>query len=341
MREIFVSGYGSENAVTISKYRFSDDWMTAERIWQDGIESPSFLSIADDMCFAISEKEKSAEFFCYKKEASGYVLKDRMVFDGGALCHIYYSSKHKTLYGACYLTGHVMAAALEDYRFAGVRSYFIMKPDKNGDLTRAHCCVPDNDENRIFVCNIALDRVYGYNIQNGALTENVEFPYIQLEKGEGPRHIRFHPHLDVAYVITEYSNKIFTMAYDTATGRLDILQEISTLPSGFDKKSFGSTLAFSPDGRYVYAANRGANTICVFRTDNKGLLQKIQDFDCFGNWPRHIEVTADGRCLLSANQESGGVSVISICEVDGMLERHISDIPFATPSYVADITMNK
>jgi 6-phosphogluconolactonase len=337
MREIMVSGYGGGEAASISKYRVSDDWSVIEEIWHDNIESPSYLSIDKDMCFAIMEKEETGALLCYKKGTKGYTLMDKMIFEGGGLCFIYYSSKHKTLYGAYYHTGHVLAVAVKDYKFAGIRNFFIMQPNHNEGITRAHCCVPDRDEVRLFVCNIALDRVYGYNIENGTLKENDEFPYIQLEKGEGPRHIRFHPQMNIAYVITEYSNKLITMSYDRVTGVFNVIQKVSTLPELFLGKSFCSTLTFSPDGKYLYAANRGANTICVFGISKEGLLKKLQDFDCCGDWPRHIDITVDGRFLMIANQVSGGVAVISISEKDGRLENHVLNIPFKAPGYVVEI----
>lgn len=339
MREIMVSGYGGGETVSIAKYRFSDEFGNPEEVWRDHIEAPSYLGMGDDMLFAISEREKTGTFYCYKKAGDGYSLADRMDFDGGALCHIHYSTRHRTLYGAFYLTGHVVAASVGDSRFTAVPSNFVMQPDRGGDLTRAHCCVPDPDEDRMFVCNIALDRVYIYkiDIENGALRTNEGFPFLQLEKGEGPRHIRFHPRMDVAYVITEYSNKLFVLGYDRAGGKLNILQEISTLPSGFSGKSFCSTLAFSPDGRYVYAANRGADTIGVFWAEEDGSLRKLQDYGCGGMWPRHIDVTRDGRYLMAANQESGDVAVIAVPEADGLLAGQVAVIPFTAPSFVAEI----
>lgn len=337
MREILISGYGGGDTVSILKYRASDDFGKLEEIWRDNIEAPSYLSVGDDMLFAVSEKEKTGTFYCYKRAGDGYSLSDSRTFDGGALCHIHYSSKHRTLYGAFYLTGHVVAAAVGDFKFTGVRNNFVMRPDNGEGLTRAHCCVPDRGEDRMFVCNIALDRVYIYDIQNGVLLPNEAFPFLQLEKGEGPRHIRFHPRMDVAYVITEYSNKLFTLGYDKATGGLRILQEISALPAGFDGRSFCSTIAFSPDGRYLYAANRGADTIGVFRTEEDGFLRKLQDYDCGGAWPRHIAGTRDGRYLMVANQESGTVAVLPVSATDGTLTGPAVRIPFTTPSFVAEV----
>jgi 6-phosphogluconolactonase len=222
------------------------------------------------MCFALAEVENQGTLVCYKKDDRGYTRADSMAFDAGALCYIQYSPKHKILFGASYQTGHVMAVAIDNYKFAGIRSLFAIQPDDISDISRAHCCVPDNNEDRIFVCNISLDRVYGYNIENGTLKENAPFPYIQLDKGEGPRHIRFHPAMDIAYVITEYSNKLIALNYKRDTGALKVIQEISTLPEGFSKESYGSSLAISPDGKYLYAANRGANTIAVFGIDVPG-----------------------------------------------------------------------
>ena len=337
MREIMISGYSNGMDTSIIKYWVSDDWHEIKEIWQDRIESPSYLSTHQELCFAVSEMKEIANIYCYKKVDTGYSLVDQIAIKGGALCHIYYSPRHKTLYGSFYLTGHVVAVAIEDDKFTGIKNYFRIEPAQNKDITRAHCCAPDLEENRIFVCNIALDRVYVYNIEKGALTENEEFPYLQLEPGEGPRHIKFHPLLDIAYIITEYSNKLITLSYDRVKGIFKILQTVSTLPEYFLNKSFGASLTFSPDGKYLYASNRGANTIGVFEINREGLLNKLQDFECGGDCPRHIDVTADGRYLMVANQDSGGVAIISISEEGGRLENHVVNIPFHLPAFVVEI----
>lgn len=335
MYEIMVSGYGGEDSV--AKYCVSDDWNKIEKVWSDNIESPSYLSVKNDMCFALTEKANEGAAVCYRKYGRGYARTDSIAFEGGALCYLHYSFRHSLLFGAGYQSGHMLAVRVDSYKFNDIRNLFIIQPDDINGISRAHCCVPDHNEERIFVCNISLDRVYCYNIENGCLKQNERFPFIQLEKGEGPRHIRFHPKKDIAYIITEYSNKLFTLSYDRKTGELKVIQEISTLPEGFAGESYGSTLAFSPEGKYLYAANRGADTIAVFGINEKGMLSKLQDFDCFGNCPRHIAITADGRFLMSANQESDNLAVISVSKENGRLIKQAANIVFKTPSYVTEI----
>lgn len=334
MKELLISGYSSNNSTSIAKFKLLE---SAQPVWADTIHSPSFLAVYEDICFAISEKEKGGEVFCYKKAGEGYIQTDSIYIQGGLLCHICYSPKNNTLYGASYASGRVIAIAVDNYKFVEILHDFVLGEELH-TLTRAHCCLLDRDESRLLVTNIALDRVYCYDIQDGYLTANKDFPFFQLEAGNGPRHAKMHPYLDIFYIITEYSNVLFTVKYNVETGEMNVLQKISTLPDAFDKESYGSSLVISADGKHLYAANRGANTIAVFTVQADGIIEKIQDFDCYGDWPRHIDLSNDGKFLMVANQQSDTVAIISVSATDGTLQKECTAIPFVTPSYIKDIT---
>jgi len=87
-------------------------------------------------------------------------------------------------------------------------SYFSQKGEKD-EISRAHCVVFCPDEKYLYVANIALDRIYEYEIKNGQLNET---QFAQLDKGVGPRHL-LHTGKEI-YVITEYSNEIITLNID-------------------------------------------------------------------------------------------------------------------------------
>lgn len=328
--DILISGYGDKSSIARYVRRGSD----YERIWSDDISAPSFLSIHGKWCVAASEQSKNGIFHAYGITDGGLEKTDSVTLPGDVLCHIYYSPLHKTVYGACYRTGHVLAVGLEEGKFGEVRNHFIQGEGEG--LTRAHCCAPSPDGRWIYVTNIALDRIYVYSVSEGRLTPNKGFAYLQLPLGEGPRHMTFHPSVNKAYVITEYSNRIIELNYSSETGALAVLEAYDTLPSGYGEKSTGSGLVFSKG--VLYAANRGANTIGVFKADSNGSLEKIQDFGCCGNWPRHIDVSLDGESLAIANQYSNNVALVKISDSDGTLVDQTADIPFQEPSFAGDLS---
>ncbi len=340
-REIIVSGYGpgATGSASISLYSMTDKLKLDRQLWSDRITAPSFLCTYQDMCFAIREEDNSGSVLLYQRAGDEYVLKDEYFLEGGALCHIVYQPKNQTLYCSFYLTGHVGAIKVENYHFAKLLSFLRMEPEKAGDLTRAHCCALEPEGNRVLTTNIALDRIYIFEAEDGSLLPNTRCENIQLEKGIGPRHLKFHPIQNYLYVITEYSSEILVFHYlhDDIVPKLTLLQKISALPGGFHESSTGSTIDITEDGRFLYAANRGADTIAVFDIHVDGTLEKMQDISCQGRNPRHIALTKDDAALMIANQDSNEIVILGVDEQDGKLTDVITRIPFISPSYAEEL----
>lgn len=339
-REILISGYGpgKNNQKSISLYSLTDRFDVLNEIWSDKKEAPSFLCTYHDICFGIRESEQDGSVLVYRRQDDKYILEDELVLDGGALCHVVYQPKNKTLYCSFYETGHIAAIKVENYHFTEISNFYKIQPAEMNGFSRVHCSALEPDGNSIFVTNIALDRIYIFDTENGALKINSNLNYIQLEKGLGPRHIKFHPIQNYLYLITEYSNEILTLLYEKnqGTSSLKLLQRISTLPNDFKGKSTGSSLDISKDGRFLYAANRGADTIAVFDINPDGTLTKIQDISCGGNIPRHIALTKDDTGLMIANQKSNEVVILDVDMQNGMLSDVIVRIPFFEPSFVEE-----
>lgn len=341
IREIIVSGYGpgNEQEASIALYEMTGNLDFGKTLWEDRVTAPSFLCTYHDMCFGISEEKNSGTVYCYQRQKNEYVLKDKLELKGGALCHIAYHPGNHVLYASFYETGHIAAIKVENYHFTKVLSFFQIPSDIPGGLTRVHCCAIEPEGSRVFAVNIALDRIFIYDTENGALKLNQHLPYVQLEKGKGPRHLKFHPLQNYLYIITEYSNEIYAFVYEQEKGEpsLKLLQKISTLPEGFTGISYGSALDISKDGRFLYAANRGANTIAVFEIHPDGTLTKIQDRDCLGNYPRHIALSKDDSGLMIANQNSDEVVILKTDETNGMLTDVLARKAFYHPSYVEEL----
>lgn len=341
-REIIISGYGSDvsNETTIGLFSLSDSLEVKNELWKDNVQAPSFLCTYHEMCFAIREANEDASILCYEKTDKGYVLRDERILKGRGLCHITYQPKSQVVFCSFYESGHIAAIKVKDYQFSNVLSFIEMKPNVDSESTRAHCSVFEPAGTGVLVSNIALDRIYIYESLDGALVPNPYCEYIQLPKGIGPRHLKFHPLLNYLYLITEYSNEIYVFLYEKTEScpKLTLLQRISTLSDNFKGESFGSSLDISKDGRFLYAANRGANTIAVYDIGTNGLLTKIQDVSCGGEWPRHIALTSNDYGLMVANQKSNEVVIFHVDENNGTLMDIADRKYFCHPSYVEEVT---
>lgn len=335
MKDLIISGYSKAGQMSVAKYKFFEVEPKLELCWYDNIVEPTFLSLDNNMIFAICREGNDGMIVCYRSLNNSFIKTDTIRLKNIILCHIYYSKRNKTVYVSSYKTGHIVTVLVENYKFIKVLNNFVVGEAEN-KISRTHCSITDLEQNRLFAVNISLDRVYCYDIDKGFLKQNTKFPYLQLNSKEGPRHIRFNKNLNIAYIITEYSNKILVVEYNKSIGGLNIIQEINTLPNEFKCESYCSNLTITSDSKYIYAANRGANTISTFKLDSVGKLEKIQGFSCFGVWPRHIELTNDDKFLIVANQYSNNVSILSVS--DGKLKNHLIDLPFIAPSYIAEVS---
>jgi 6-phosphogluconolactonase len=340
-RELLISGYGPEenNKTSIALYELTQNKEVGRKVWEDSLIAPSYLATYRDICFGIQEESGSGSVLCYQRVEEEYVLRDELKLHGGALCHIMYQPADKVLYCSFYETGHVAAVRVEDYHFVKILNFFQILPEQPGELTRAHCAVLEPEGTRVFVTNIALDRIYIYNSAEGELSPDTVLEYIQLEKGVGPRHLKFHPLLNYLYVITEYSNELYVYCYnreDTVI-QVKLIQKISTLPEGFYGESSGSALDISKDGRFLYCANRGADTIAVFDITPSGELKKIQDVKCGGRHPRHLALLKDDTGLIVANQHSNEVVIFGVDDNNGSLTGILNRHDFYAPAYAEEV----
>lgn len=184
----------------------------------------------------------------------------------------------------------------------------------------AHCVAFDAD-NRLYVCDLGLDKVMIYHLDenSGQLTTN-EFPSAELKPGSGPRHIAFHPDGKFAYVISEMGATVTAFAYDPLNGKLTAIQTVSTLPADFQGNNTSAEIAIHPSGKFVYASNRGDDSIAVFAVDEKtGRLTRVQIQPTLGRTPRGFAIDPTGQFLIVGNQESNDVVIFRINPEDGRL----------------------
>ena len=295
-------------------------------LWTDGIESPSFMATGDDYLFALTENRYYAAVYAYRKDGLNYRMTDRRSLEGRELCHLVYSPKHKLLIGGCYGSGHVLGVKFDPE--TGLFGDTQVLPQEGSVQSRQHCIVLNQAEDVAYTINLGLDQIVVYSIADGILTQENCIP---VKAGSGPRHARLSADEKLLYVITEYSNEIFV--YDTADWSLK--QTISTLPESYFGSSHGSTLCIAPDGRYMYAANRYADTIAVMEIDENGLLSLKTTFDCGGRSPRHMELTPDGRDLVICCQDSDWVVFKRLNKETGLPSHTVRELPVLAPACVA------
>lgn len=127
---------------------------------------------------------------------------------------------------------------------------------------------------------------------------------VTAEPGVGPRHLRFAPSGEFAYLIHEYTDAISTHRVE-ADGSLTRLQTTSTIPGGFDgDMNTCADVHVTPDGRFVYGSNRGHDSLAMFSVQPDGTLSRLGTISTEAR-PREFDVSPDGRFVVVAGQDSG------------------------------------
>ena len=179
---------------------------------------------------------------------------------------------------------------------------------------------PDN--RFLYVDDLGIDGllVYKFDGSKGVLAAN-NSKYATLDPGAGPRHFALHPSGKFAYVVSEMQGTVTAFANDPATGTLQRLQTISTLPAGFRGEIEDAEIEVHPSGKFLYASNRGSgNSIAVFTIDaEKGTLTPVEYTSTQGKTPRSFEIDPTGTLLFAANQQSNNIVVFKIDRKTGRL----------------------
>ncbi len=185
----------------------------------------------------------------------------------------------------------------------------------------AHSIDLSPDNRFAMVDDLGLDElfVYKFNSSKGSLTAN-EPPFARLDPGAGPRHFVLRPDGKFAYVIAEMHSTVTVFSNDAKTGTLHPLQTISTLPKDFTGPNDDAEIHVHPSGKFLYASNRGHDSITVFAIDPaKGTLTPIEYVPTQGKTPRSFELDPTGKFLFAENEKSNNIVVFRIDTKTGRL----------------------
>ena len=153
---------------------------------------------------------------------------------------------------------------------------------------------------------------------------------LAMEPGSGPRHLAFHPKKPWAYVINELSSTV-TQVRKNKTGTYELVKSISTLPAGYTGDNACADIHISKDGKFLYASNRGHNSIAIYRVNRSdGSLELLGHESTRGDWPRNFTLSPDNSFLLVANQRGNSIISFKRDKKTGTLE-YVDEIQAPSP----------
>jgi 6-phosphogluconolactonase len=185
----------------------------------------------------------------------------------------------------------------------------------------AHSINMSPDNRFAYVDDLGLDElvVYKFDATKGTLTPNNP-PFAKLDPGAGPRHFALAPNGKFAYVVAEMKSTVNVFSNNPKTGALLPLQTISSLPKEFSGENDDAEVEIAPSGKFLYASNRGHDTIAVFTIDqSQGTLTPIEYASTKGKIPRSFEIDPTGKFLFAENQKSDNIVIFNIDQKTGRL----------------------
>jgi 6-phosphogluconolactonase len=339
---LFVGTYTEKQSKGIYAYRFDS---ASSELTPLGIAAettnPSFLAIdpSHRFLYAVNEilKYKNASsgavsaFAIDSQKGSGPTGKLRLLNEvasrGADPCYIAFDKTGKYALVANYTGGSSVAVfpVLPDGRI-GESSAFVQHTGSGVNRERqegphAHWIETTPDNRFAIAVDLGLDEllIYRFDAKTGSLTPNNP-PYAKLDPGAGPRHLAFHPNGKFAYVVNELQSSITTFAYDASRGELRKRTTVSTLPRNFSGTNDTAEIKVHPSGKFLFASNRGHDTIALFSIDRKtGALTLADHFPTQGKTPRNFEIDPTGKFLFVANQDTNNIAVFRIDANNGRL----------------------
>jgi 6-phosphogluconolactonase len=185
--------------------------------------------------------------------------------------------------------------------------------------THAHMIHTDPSNRWVLQTDLGQDRIYVFRFDptSGKLTPLPTFA--SLPSGDGPRHFVFHSNGRWLYTLQEEASTVAFFHFDPQTGSIEHVQTLSSLPPGFKGTDFTSEILLSPDGKFLYAANRLKNSIALFSIGGDGRLHYVGETSAMGDYPRNIAFDPSGSFLYGCNHRSDDITCFKVNKATGGL----------------------
>ena len=341
---------GTYTHKTASKgiYAFSYDPETG-KLTPKGVAAetpdPSFVAIHPNgkYAYAVNEtgKQSTVSAFALDAQTAKLTLLNQLPALGDDPCYISFDKTGKFVLIANYTSGNVAVFPLLPDGKLGEHTAVrtdagTLGPNKERqEGPHAHWIELSARNRYVYVADLGLDRVliYKFDATEGTLTPgdtpssaaaagstkpNDAFS-ATLSPGTGPRHVAFSSNGNFMYVLGEVKSTVTVFAHD-ANESYRSIQTISTLPAGFSGRNDTAEIAMHPNGKWLYASNRGNDSIAMFSVEpGKGTLSLVADVPTGGQEPRHFAIDPAGKYLLAENQNSDTIVTFRIDAASGKL----------------------
>ena len=309
-------------------------------------DGPGFLAMHPNRTrlYSVCELDRKPVVAAYAIDSSRgqslLKLLNAVEIGDGSAAHVSVDPTGHTLLTAQYGTGSVGVFALNDDGSIRERTQLIKheggsKVDpKRQDAPHAHWTGFSPDNRFAFVPDLGLDKVMIYRL-DAASSKLESHGFGQVPAGGGPRHMKFSTNGKYVFVLNEIALSITVFRYDSKAGTMTAIETVETVPENEKAKEqavSASEIRVHPNGKFVYSANRGHDTISAFTFDeSNGHLTLIERMPVRGATPRNFNIDPSGQWLLAAGQDSHTLASFAINQQTGELTYNRSSVTTPSP----------
>jgi 6-phosphogluconolactonase len=312
-----------------------------------GVPNPSFLALhpSGRYLYAVNELKEfedavsgAASAFSVDSDGASLTFINNKATHGTDPCHLAVHPSGRYLLVANFASGSVCVLPISKDGSLGDATHVVQHQGSSVDPVRqagphAHAVNLDPSGRYLFVPDLGLDQLLVYQLDlDRGLLQPADPSTLTLHPGAGPRQLALHPGGRYAYLINELDSTITALRCDMDAALLHKIQTVSTLPDGFKGASTCAELQVAPSGDFVYASNRGHDSLAIFAVDRTaGTLSLVGHQKTGGRTPRHFTLSPGGELLLVANQDTDNLVSFKPDPTSGQPHPTGHTLPIPTP----------
>ncbi|HXS97906.1 MAG TPA: lactonase family protein [Candidatus Limnocylindrales bacterium] len=323
---VYAGTYTNAGSKGIYAWRFNSD---NGKVTPIGVAaetaSPSFLveDASRSHIYAVNENQAgSVSAFSIDRKSGKLTLLNTVSTKGAGPCHLALDRTGRWLAVANYDSGNFAVIPVQKDGRLGEASAFVQHKGSSVNKERqagphAHCALFSPENKYLLIADLGLDKIMIYKFDAGkGSVEAADPAFATVKPGSGVRHLIFNAKGNVLYALTEMGSTVTAFHYPS----FEEFQTVSMLPDNYNGSSTGAELAINPAGTFLYASNRGADSIAEFAIDGSTFkLSPVDRFPTMGKTPRHFAIDPTGGYLFAANQNSNDIVVFKVHPRTGQL----------------------
>jgi 6-phosphogluconolactonase len=295
--------------------------------------SPSFLEVHPNGKFlyavyreGINKESKFGTVAAFKvDQATGKISKiNEQSSEGAGPCHVSVDPGGKFAFVSNYSGGNISVFPIQSDGSLGKASSVVQHKGSSVNPNRQkqphmHSVVPSRKGGYIYASDLGIDKVMIYKVNKSGELSPAKIPFVKNTPGSGPRHFTFDPKGNFAFSLEELTSTIASFKVDKASGGLIPLERVNALPEGSNISNTGADIHVSPDGKFLYASNRGHDSLVIFAIAKNGKLTYVGHESTRGGHPRNFWIDKKGEYVFVVNRDNDNLVVFKRDQSSGKL----------------------